>query len=112
MFVFKSGRPVAAFSLNFKNCKNLRYSPLAYLDRGAFSFAVTMYKERKVYMTGGSGSIKALSIFDADRNEWEQGPDLNHGRYGHSSTSIAGHVVVFGGFQNDGNIEALRVGKD
>ena len=83
---------------------------MASLDRGAFSFAVTLYKERKVYLTGGSGSIKALSIFDVDRNEWEQGPDLNHGRYGHSSISIAGNVVVFGGFENDGDIEVLSVG--
>ena len=67
-------------------------------------------------LTGGFGSENKCEMFDCERNKWSPLPDLNQGRYAHSSAAFNGDTVyVFCGTDaslNDINsIERWAVGE-
>ena len=62
-------------------------------------------------LTGGDGSIKKCEMFDC--GQWKPLPDLNRGRYGHSSAAFnANTVYVFCGFLGGNSIERWAVGEE
>ena len=64
----------------------------------AKQYAVALYMNACVYLTGGKGASSCLvSQFNLADRSWTQAPSLNQGRHGHSSCTLCDTLYVFGG---------------
>ena len=70
-----------------------------------FSFAI--YKDAKVFLTGGENG--AVVSFDLISKSWRDEPPLYQDRYAHSSITLSEKLYVIGGFESKGSIEFLNV---
>ena len=77
------------------------YKILQPLLRAAHEFSVAVYGQSVVYLTGGknaASNTKLVAVYDVVRDEWSEGPRLNHGRWSHTSTCLGSRVYVFGDY--------------
>ena len=74
-------------------------------------YSVALYRNESVYLTGGEGcSSRYVSILSIRCNEWQNAPKMKKGRCQHASLCLGNHVYVFGGKENRGSIESLKIG--
>ena len=95
MLVFRSPNSsrVITAKIDLSDPNNLKESYKKTLKRRALWFAVALYKDELVYLTGGEAEVndpdpRQTSIYNIRSDEWKDGPPLNHGRRGHSSICV------------------------
>lgn len=68
-------------------------SPVCFLSR------IASVIDGKAYIIGGIGNIisNEVQIYDPQKDEWTKGPDMPTARYGHTTATHKGKILVFGG---------------
>ena len=107
LYTFKEGKPVSTYKIaNFTSSAHLVKTTLAILPgvKCLVSFSVSLIMG-KIILTGGIDSrcVKSAHtyVMDLKMNRWQQNPDLNQARRGHSSMSLVDKTFVACGWDND-----------
>lgn len=93
-------------------------SPLS--ARALESFSMCVVNEKFVYVTGGSyaddETLANCHRYDIVRNQWQEMKQMRQARMRHSSCQLAGHIYVFCGMIELGNmvnsVEKLSIEAD
>ena len=98
------------YKLDKISSSKIRVTELQALKRYAKDFALTLFQEEDVFLTGGARSDK-VSALNLKQSNWSQAPSLNKVRSYHSCCSINGSLYVCGGYEVN-SIEKYKVGVD
>ena len=105
------------YRINMRTITHPSCTTLQPLLRHATQFAVAMYKDEIVYLSGSAQHyVRSVWTYHISSNEWNDAPPLNHSRFAHSSICMGEQVYVIGGLNKDGSmvgtIESIRVCSD
>ena len=77
--------------------KNNLAEPLTSISDSGSSPAISAFNERYLFVTGGKSGLTNVEYYNIASNQWFKAPEMNEGRYDHSSCCLNEFLYVFGG---------------
>ena len=104
---------VHVYKLDQISSSKIKLTELKAIPRFVTNFAVTLFQEKDVFLTGGQcrGDSKAVFQFNLKQSKWLEAPSLNQARENHSCCELNGRLYVCGGNRVK-SIEMFEVGVD